>query len=76
MRSAPFVLGAALAMPVAAQASAFHVAVHCDGAMPVAMDVTAMRAGMTRITVEELMAFCTLHAPSEPKPVPQRLRST
>ena len=76
MRSA-LVLLAAMAMPAAAQAPAFHVAVRCDGPMPVSMDVTAMRPGTTRITLEELLAFCMLHAPAdEPKPVPQRWRST
>ena len=74
MRSASIAVFAALAMPAVAQAPAFRVAVACDGAMPVGIEVTATRPGSTVITVEELMAFCMLHAPVVPEK--QRWRST
>ena len=74
MRSA-LVLLAAMAMPAAARNSGEIKTRPVP--MPVSMDVTAMRPGTTRITLEELLAFCMLHAPAdEPKPVPQRWRST
>jgi hypothetical protein len=74
MRVASFVVAGALAMPVAAQAPAFRLGVVCDGAMPVAVEITATRAGQTLVTLEELLAFCMLNAPAEP--TKQRWRQT
>jgi hypothetical protein len=77
MRALSLAILAAAAMPTAAQAPAFRLGIACDGAMPVAIEIHASRAGSTLVTVEELLAFCMLHAPAdEPKPVPQRWRST
>ena len=77
MRSAPLLLGAALAMPVAAQAPAFLVGVQCDGPVPMAIIVQANEPGAVRITLERMIAECMLHAPAdEPRSTPQRLRST
>jgi hypothetical protein len=77
MRTVSFVVAGALAMPVAAQAPAFRLGIACDGAMPVAVQITASGPGSTLLHLEELFTFCALHdKPAEPRAVPQRLRST
>ena len=79
MRALAAVLIAATAAPISAQAPAFVVQVRCDGAVPVEMLITSFRPASTLITLREMIAQCLPTAApeaDEPKPVPQRLRST
>ncbi len=60
-------LAAALALPVSADAPTFTFSIGCDGGLPVVIQVEAARAGMTRITLVEMLEFCAEARPEKQK---------
>ena len=55
---------AALAMP-AADGPAFRIGIGCDGGLPMVVQIEAMRAGVTTLTLPELMEFCQQARPEK-----------
>lgn len=58
-----FAAALAAAVPASASDPTFRFGVACDGGLPVVIQVEAVRAGVTRLTLHELMEFCAERRP-------------